>query len=277
MSTRNWVLLAIAAISCTYVVTAGQQPYTTVTGRITDPAGAPVESAEVYLTGRSSRVGGEPRVAVTNSAGVFRFGTSALGKHYLVITSQGWPSRFAEVEFSAKEPLVDVGDIALKFPDCSSPGVICDGVELPKPGMVPLCDIVKDPARYNGRTVLTRGVLRLTSNGFWLSGQDCTAALKSSLGIAWESTLWLVPPSRSEEGREFERAISELRERTSGLREPIIWVTCVGRLETKHDIRSAVSLGSDGEPLFRGFGIAGIAPAQLLLGKVQDPIVLPSP
>jgi hypothetical protein len=238
-----------------------------VRGLVLDPAGAPITGAAVRLAGPAGP--GVAANAVSDKAGAFRLETTAAGKCVLEIDARGWPSASVEVILSAQERDIDVGAIRLPLPPCSWPGVICDPVD--PPGTLTVCTITQDPWRYSQQTVAVWGELRISDDQLWLAGENCTAPLKTPLGPAWESVLWLVPPaSESPDYRAFQTRKAEISRRIRGRQKLTILATCLGRLETRRDIASAVSFGPEAKPQFAGFGIQGIAPAQLILGEIKD-------
>src|SRR5262249_43556234 len=108
----------------------------------------------------------------------------------------------------------------------------------PDPETISVCDVLRDPFRYNGKLVAVRGYLLDTIEGEWLA-EDCPERLVT-FGYKWPNQIWLrqVPVEQvgalhrvdfvtdlrpSEESR---RVRAELRE---GDR---VWVTYVGLFET---------------------------------------------
>ncbi|MGO9097348.1 MAG: carboxypeptidase-like regulatory domain-containing protein [Bryobacteraceae bacterium] len=247
-----------------------------VRGVVLDPSGAPIAGAEVHLARPDSHH--EPDVAanaLSDRAGAFRLETTAVGKFVLEINARGWFPASIEAVLSAQERDTDVGTIRLRGPDCSAPGVICDEVD--PPGTLSVCTIIQGPWRYHQQSVAVWGKLRILDGQLWLVGENCKAPLKTPLGPVWESILWLVPPaSNSADYPSFQTAKADIIRRIRARQKLTILATCAGRLETRRDIASAVSFGPDGRPQFAGFGIQGIAPAQLILGEIGDLIEGPS-
>ncbi len=244
-----------------------------VRGVVLDPAGAPIAGAEVRLAGPTGP--GAVANAVSNKAGAFRLETTAVGKFVLEINARGWFPASIEAVLSAQERDTDVGTIRLRGPDCSAPGVICDEVD--SPGTLSVCTIIQGPWRYSQQSVTVWGKLRISDDQLWLAGENCTTPLKTPLGPVWESVLWLVPPASDSPGYPaFQTRKADIGRRIRGRNGLTILATCLGRLETRGDIASAVSFGPDGKPKFGGFGIQGIAPAQLILGEIKDLIEVPS-
>jgi len=216
--------------------------------------------------------------AVSNKAGAFRLETTAAGKYVLEISARGWPPASVEVVLSGEARDIDVGNIRLQLPPCSWPGAICDDFGTSqKLSALSVCTITQDPWRYSQQSVTVWGKLRISGDQLWLAGESCTTPLKTPQGTVWDSLLWLVPPaSNAPDYPAFQARMTDIIERIRVRKGLTILATCVGRLETRRDIASAVSFGPEAKPQFAGFGIQGIAPAQLILGEIKDMIEGPS-
>src|ERR1035438_9260943 len=71
-------------------------------GRITDPSGAPVAGARVYL------LGGPERTAVTDSAGQYRFKDVAKGRYNIVAGATGLSGKPVALDYSGGDQTVNV-------------------------------------------------------------------------------------------------------------------------------------------------------------------------
>jgi hypothetical protein len=247
-----------------------------VMGVVLDPAGAPIGDAAVRLV-RPAGLGVAAH-ALSDKAGAFRLETTAAGKYVLEISARGWPPASVEVVLSGEARDIDVGNIRLQLPPCSWPGAICDDFGTSqKLSALSVCTITQDPGRYSQQSVTVWGKLRISGDQLWLAGESCTTPLKTPQGTVWDSLLWLVPPaSNAPDYPAFQARMTDIIERIRVRKGLTILATCVGRLETRRDIASAVSFGPEAKPQFAGFGIQGIAPAQLILGEIKDMIEGPS-
>src|ERR1022692_4189777 len=71
-------------------------------GRITDPSGAPVAGAQVYL------LGGPARTAVTDSTGQYRFKDVAKGRYPVVAGTTGLAGKPVTLDYSGSDQAVNV-------------------------------------------------------------------------------------------------------------------------------------------------------------------------
>ena len=267
--------LAVGMVGAAQELQAGM----VVRGVVLDPAGGPIWGAAARLAGPDSDVApGVAAHALSDKAGAFRLETTAVGRFVLEISARGWPPASVEVVLSGEARDIDVGNIRLQLPPCSWPGAICDDFGTSqKLSALSVCTITQDPGRYSQQSVTVWGKLRISGDQLWLAGESCTTPLKTPQGTVWDSLLWLVPPaSNAPDYPAFQARMTDIIERIRVRKGLTILATCVGRLETRRDIASAVSFGPEAKPQFAGFGIQGIAPAQLILGEIKDMIEGPS-
>jgi len=151
------------------------------------------------------------------------------------------------------------------------------------PKDIGVCDLFRDPSRYNGKRIAVRGVYHPGGHGLYLDGGDCGEVL-TTRGYRWPSRIW-VPLARDEylsrglsiQGEvdaEIEIATARSREGQrrggAGVIERVT-VTYVGLFETHNDLGAAVVQG----PIPRGvgFGQGLTAPGQLFVTAVRDILV----
>ena len=161
-------------------------------------------------------------------------------------------------------------------------GSVLAGLAEPQQETEPIsvCDVLRDPVKYNGKMIAVRGFLISTDEGHWLNG-DCEEPLITN-GYKWKSAIWPESPSsRSalhkvafEEDFEAETAMYAVRNREmKDPRHDRLWVTYIGLLETRQSMDIEVFVRPNGERQPVGFGHLGGAPAQILIKTVKDIVV----
>jgi hypothetical protein len=136
------------------------------------------------------------------------------------------------------------------------------------PNVLSVCDVLlNDPTRLNGKAVRVRGYLTWDAHGESLGG-DCKSHLVTK-GLAWANYI-SVYVDAADEG--ISRSWEQIR--TAGRRLHVdwerdrVWVTIVGRLETRPTMDDAVVQRPYG--LARaGFGMGG-EPAEINVISVED-------
>jgi len=132
-----------------------------------------------------------------------------------------------------------------------------------------VCDVLaEDPTRLNGKVVKVRGFFSGTDEGNWLSG-ECKTHLVTK-GLAWGSDLWVsVNFFDKNTLRSWEAMTEKLKQLHGNTRRDRVWVTIVGRLETRATMDDEVVQMPYG--LARaGFGHVGGSPAQINVISVED-------
>jgi hypothetical protein len=135
-----------------------------------------------------------------------------------------------------------------------------------------VCDVLTDdPTKLNGRVISVRGVLGATDEGMWLSG-ECKTHLVTK-GLAWGNDLSVYVPAAEENvARSWDRLSDNLKRRHADIKRDRIWVTIVGRLETRKSIEDEVVQTPHG--LSRaGFGHLGGSAAEINVISVEDVVV----
>lgn len=152
-----------------------------------------------------------------------------------------------------------------------------------QPGELSVCDLFRDPPRYNGKQVAVRGVYQPGGHGLYLEGGLCGDVLITR-GYQWPSRIWI--PLTADEYRsrglriqdevEAELQIAAIRARENQERggpnlSERVTVTYVGVFETHNDLSAAVVQGP--MPRGIGFGQGLSAPGQLFVISVKNILV----
>lgn len=119
-----------------------------------------------------------------------------------------------------------------------------------------VCELLKDPGRYNHKMVALRGLYITTMEGAWLAGAGCDGVLVSA-GFAWPTAIWISGPNSLENSRKFWSRVDALDPRHNR-----VTVTMTGLFETYDDLASRVRNTRYGLRGF-GFGHEGSAPGHL--------------
>ncbi len=148
---------------------------------------------------------------------------------------------------------------------------------------ISVCDVIKDPLRYNGKMVAVRGYLAQTDEGAWLAEDDCPEPLKAVSGFTYRNLIWLQSAESplalhrvdfTLDEKALEQVFRQAERLNRGPKDRLR-ITYVGLLETWGNIRSCTFIGGDGKEHPGGFGHLGAAPAQLLVKTAKDPEVVP--
>lgn len=137
-----------------------------------------------------------------------------------------------------------------------------------------VCDVLADdPARLNGQVLSVRGTVVATEEGSWLTG-TCKTHLVTK-GLVWGNIIWIYVDQADQEAEHSWGTIStKARQHHADLRRDKIWVTIVGRLETRKSMKDAVYQMPYG-PSKVGFGHMGAAPAEINVISVRYVVIVP--
>jgi hypothetical protein len=148
-----------------------------------------------------------------------------------------------------------------------------------------VCELVAKRMEYNGRMVAVRGEERGGSHGAWLVGcSECQDRLVTR-GVEWPNVIFLTYPDNESRNkanhadfrvdwRSIEAARKVVARSALNLSTDRIIQTYLGRFVAYPDLDNRVSPGVPGA-LRLGFGPVGLeAPAQLLIKRVRDVVVL---
>ena len=108
------------------------------------------------------------------------------------------------------------------------------------PKVLSVCDILADdPTKLNGSVIAVRGVLGGTDEGTWLTG-ECKTHLVTK-GLEWANALSVYIPMADENvARSSERMRRKLKRMHADPSEDNVWVTIIGRLETRQSMDDEV-------------------------------------
>jgi hypothetical protein len=140
---------------------------------------------------------------------------------------------------------------------------------------VSVCDVLSnDPTKLNGKVVTIRALLGGTDEGTWLLG-ECKTRLVTK-GLTWANTISVyVDESDHDALQSWERMEAKLRRLNADIRRNRVWVTVVGRLETRESMDDEVGKGPNG-PTPIGFGHLNGSPAEINVISLRDVTVEPS-
>ena len=132
-----------------------------------------------------------------------------------------------------------------------------------------VCDVIaNDPTKLNGKVIKVRGLLGGTDEGTWLM-EECNTHLVTK-GLTWENDLSVYVDASDESiARSWERMGAELRRLRADTTRDKVWVTIVGRLETRASMEDEVAQTAHGLVKV-GFGHMSGSPAEINVLSVQD-------
>jgi hypothetical protein len=142
-----------------------------------------------------------------------------------------------------------------------------------RPARVPMtlsvCDVLADdPTKLNGKVIKVKGLLGGTDEGTWLTA-ECTTHLVTK-GLAWGNDLSVyIDGSDQKTLRSWEKVGQKLKQLRANLGQDRIWVTIVGRLETRASMDDEVVQMPYGMAR-AGFGHMGGSPAEINVISVED-------
>ena len=150
------------------------------------------------------------------------------------------------------------------------------------PAKVGLCDLLANPARWNGVMLETRGVITL-SHGAWLDGTKTCRRPFVLDGITFDSLIALTDPQDrglalhrvpySWDHADWNGIVTMSLQSKPGLED--IVATVVGVFETRDPLSSLINLRLPGGKF--GFGDQGIAPGQILPRGFKHAVAVPMP
>jgi hypothetical protein len=154
----------------------------------------------------------------------------------------------------------------------------------PLPEKATVCDVLRDPLKYDGRMILLEGDLYATDEGGWMAASACPARFVTG-GHVWPNSISLQwdPYDKhnlhqvgfiydeASERRALAKADS-LKRKYPGKR--LRWIY-EGLLETRRDWAAFLARYPNGTSQYIGFGHLGEAPAQLIVKAINDVSVIP--
>ena len=143
------------------------------------------------------------------------------------------------------------------------------------PKTITVCEVLKDPVRYNGKMVAVRGRVVSTGEGTWLIGEGCTDTIETA-GYKWSASIWLesrkgealheVDFSRDEVA--FTKFAALLKSKGDDGSKKLV-ATYLGLFETYEDLAQRIVKYPSGELKGVGFGHLDSAPGQLIVRSVS--------
>jgi hypothetical protein len=150
------------------------------------------------------------------------------------------------------------------------------------PGAISVCDLLRDPSKYNRKTVSITGIYFPGGHGLYLKGDNCEGVLVTK-EFKWPSLVWL--PVGDQDFRDrglnserLRRALDatgvmlnrEAARNDKDAKVSKVIVTYRGLLETRDNFDQEVGRGPDGTWVGNGFGPGASAPAQLFIDSVEN-------
>jgi hypothetical protein len=132
-----------------------------------------------------------------------------------------------------------------------------------------VCEVLaNDPTKLNGKVISVRGLLGATGEGMWLVGECKTHLVTKSLQWGNDLSVYL-PPDDDRATSSWERMSEKLKRLHADLSRDRVWVTILGRLETRRSMEDEVVQMPYG--LRRaGFGHMGDSPAEINVMSIED-------
>ncbi len=140
-----------------------------------------------------------------------------------------------------------------------------------------VCDLLKNPFRYDGQLVQVRARMTGTGEGVWLNGTECPGVFVTDDHV-WDSLISVAYPGNygvhSVDFDLDEQSRRRINLKYARLRHPIhpecLEWTLTGLFET----RRSWTYGVNGTPI--GFGHQGQAPAQLIVKSEDNVAAIPN-
>ena len=267
----NSLLITIVLASCLNAADATG----TLTGLVVDATNAPLPSAKICF--RAAKIV-QRCDAQTGADGSLRIDSLKPGIYSVDVVLRGFiPLQIPEVTIRARKQ-TNVGVLRLELLPCGVPGgPVCDTVTAPATSspvdvpVVTVCEVLRDPDRYDHRIAIVVGALSSTEEGAWLD-EDCGPVLVAD-GRTWPDVIDITyiatqftPPPALPSGFKWDKRLLQQKlaavKRTTRLQPRGRWLAIYGRLETKR----ARFLGFRGNAIETtyGYGPQPAAPAQII-------------
>jgi hypothetical protein len=150
------------------------------------------------------------------------------------------------------------------------------GAQQPTLTVVDACEVLHDPARFNGKVVAIRGINDPEAHGAYLKADGCEGVLPNDR-FKWQPVIFVSlsenqMASKGRDVRTFVRASeqlaaairSQVQLKGNGAKIARVKLTYVGLFETRADIAKRPG---------DGFGPLNAAPAQMYVDEVRDVLV----
>jgi hypothetical protein len=140
------------------------------------------------------------------------------------------------------------------------------------PKVLSICEILAgDPTRLNGKILTVRGVLAGTDEGSWLV-EDCNTHLVTK-GLTWANSFSIYADlSDAHIAASWQRMLERVRRLRVNAERDSVWITVVGRLETRASMDDEVVQMPYGLSK-AGFGHIGEAPAEINVISVKNVVL----
>jgi len=151
--------------------------------------------------------------------------------------------------------------------------------------VISVCDLLRKPSRYNGKTIAIRGTNFYGGHGSYLKGEGCDPVLITKYH-PWPAVIWL---SLGREEYDLRGLNYEHRRKTEDDKTEAVFramaakgfksevakmtLTYVGLFETRERFDEQIGKPDDFDGPEKGFGAGGYAPAQLFVDSVRDIVV----
>ena len=139
-----------------------------------------------------------------------------------------------------------------------------------------VCDLLKTPQSFNGKSVRVRGIVEGGAEGAWLKSHDCPGkfyvgenALPMAISLSYQSEYGGAPARNKAHIARVER---QIREKQRGMKSSVLTLTYSGVFETRTEW--VVSTSRTGEVHLLGFGHLNSFPAQLVVVDIADPMIV---
>ena len=193
-----------------------------ITGKIVDPALAPVEHVSIGL--RPVGADQVTKSTQTDSEGAFRLSPVEPGEYVLIARKTGFQSRVLAVRVVAGKE-AELGAMEIRVVSCDFPGVNCDyfGSLPPTRSPVPvvdLCEALKSPAQYGNKLIVMVGTLTAL-NGLPALTAKCDSALAAG-GLTWINAIllpWQAAPQESPTLPNIAELEKKLADRAAAIRK----------------------------------------------------------
>ena len=163
---------------------------------------------------------------------------------------------------------------------------LSDAQDLKPIARLSVCELLKQPSKFNGRVIELRGIYFVGGHGLYLAGAGCEAALVTK-DKRWEPMIWVENSREKTESRglNFERVKkTELEIATAKFREMSrrgVWANKISQVivtylcifETHDSFDTMIGALADDIPVPIGFGDQGVAPGQIFIDSVKDIVV----
>lgn len=150
----------------------------------------------------------------------------------------------------------------------------CDACAEDVTTRVGVCNLLSDPAIWNGKLVEVRGQI-IASNDYWIRGTECPDRIRAKGTVFIAGFVFADPQNKklTAHNVDFHWDLSTLGQLDSALTtaektKRHVWATIVGMFETRLPLTDLIDEKAPYK--FRGFGHMGSAPGQILIKYLKD-------